>query len=182
MRVIAGQVKGTNLFVPQASKTRPTTDRTRQVLFDTLGSISVIRGRVLDLFAGSGALGIEALSRGASEAHFVEISKMAADTIRRNLERTHLEHIGKVTVADAFLFLNRSHHDPFDLILADPPYRLKQKEKIFALLGSKGWLTRDGVLVFEDSGCNELQVPDGFELVRSKTIGDTLLYFFKLRE
>ena len=182
MRVIAGQAKGTTLFVPRLSTVRPTADRTRQVLFDTLGSIVAIHGRVLDLFAGSGALGIEALSRGAREAHFVEISKIAADTIRRNLERTHLEHIGKVTVADAFLFLGRSQHEPFDLILADPPYRLKQKEKLFTQIGRKGWLAKEGVLIIEDASSNVLQAPPYFSLVRHKIIGDTALFFYKITE
>ena len=120
MRVIAGAYKGRRLQAPRGSETRPTSDRVREALFSILGDVSGLR--VLDLYAGSGALGIEALSRGAAEAVFVESDRRAADAIRSNL-RAVGDPDAIVWVGDALAYLKRAPTEtPFDLVFADPPY------------------------------------------------------------
>ncbi len=126
MRIIAGSAGGLNLEAP-GKETRPTMDRVRGAIFSSLGD-RVPEARVLDLFAGSGALGIEALSRGAASAVFVEQHAPTAALIRRNLRITHLE--GSVQQMDVFRFLDLSTAvHSFDLILADPPYVHRDRGK-----------------------------------------------------
>lgn len=127
MRIIAGAAGGITIRVPQAV-TRPTMDRTRQALFSMLGDI-VVGARVLDLFAGSGALGLEALSRGAAHAVFVEHHRAAAQVIRENLARTRLQG-GEVRQGDVFrtLRLLSEQGARFDLVLADPPYHTEKRD------------------------------------------------------
>lgn len=131
MRVIAGSAGGIPLKVPQGD-TRPTTDRVREALFSALGS-KVEGARVLDLFAGSGALGIEALSRGAASALFVEQSRAAADVLRGNLVKTRLAG-GLVRQMDVFRALADLARDgqTFDLVFSDPPYTRHSSERDFA--------------------------------------------------
>ena len=119
MRVIAGSAGGIRLAVPK-SGVRPTMDRVKAAIFSSLGE-AIIGARVLDLFAGSGALGIEALSRGAASAIFVEDDRQSAEAIEKNLAKTNLQ--GRVRDQDVFDFLRqRSNADKFQIIFADPPY------------------------------------------------------------
>lgn len=121
MRVVAGVAGGLRLQAPPNDRTRPTSDRVREALFSSLTSLDAIDGaRVLDLFAGSGALGIEALSRGASEATFVDNDAAAVATVEANLASTRLDG-GRVVRADVLTWLGRGGVDA-DLVLADPPY------------------------------------------------------------
>src|SRR4051812_18161400 len=120
MRVIAGAYKGRRLQAPKGSETRPTSDRVREALFSILGDVEGLR--VLDLYAGSGALGIEALSRGAGQTVFVESGRRAADAIRANL-RAVGDPDAMIWVGDALAYLRRADPEaPFDLVFADPPY------------------------------------------------------------
>src|SRR4051812_15670056 len=120
MRVIAGAYKGRRLQAPKGSETRPTSDRVREALFSILGDVEGLR--VLDLYAGSGALGIEALSRGAGQTVFVESGRRAADAIRANL-RAVGDPDAMIWVGDALAYLRRADAEaPFDLVFADPPY------------------------------------------------------------
>ena len=123
MRVVAGEHRGQRLAPPRRAGTRPTADRVREALFSVLGPVDDLR--VLDLYAGSGALGIEALSRGAAEATFVDSDPAAARAVRSNLERIGIEG-GRVFRADALSFLRGAarHGDRWDLVLLDPPYKL----------------------------------------------------------
>lgn len=122
MRVVAGRFGGRSLIAPRGSATRPTSDRVREALFSILGD-AVVGARVLDLFAGSGALGLEALSRGASEAMFVDSSGAAVAAIRRNLETLDVE--AEVRRQDALSYLSGASRDArqYDLVFLDPPYR-----------------------------------------------------------
>jgi 16S rRNA (guanine966-N2)-methyltransferase len=125
MRVVAGRFKGHPLRAP-ARNTRPTLDRVREAVFSMLGALD--DETVLDLYAGSGALGIEALSRGAREATFVDSDAAAARAVRENLERTGSDR-GRVFRADALSFLRGAarHRESWDLVLCDPPYRLAHR-------------------------------------------------------
>ena len=123
MRVVAGRFGGRSLIAPRGSSTRPTSDRVREALFSILGLRAVDGARVLDLFAGSGALGIEALSRGALQATFVDSSSAAVAAIRRNLSAVGVE--AEVRRQDALAYLRSASRDArlYDLVFLDPPYR-----------------------------------------------------------
>lgn len=122
MRVIAGKARHLALKAPQGYDTRPTTDRIKETLFNMLQN-EIYNVRFLDLFAGSGAIGIEALSRGATKAVFVEQSREACSIIKQNLEFTHLENQGEVICQNVLLALSRLRkEEPFDVVFMDPPY------------------------------------------------------------
>ena len=143
MRVIAGKAKGHRLKSVPGGETRPITDRAKSALFSIIGN-DVIGCRFLDLFAGTGQVGIEALSRGAAEAVFVERARPALRTIRANLAHTRLEAGARVVRADVFDFL-ASTAEPYDYVyIAPPQYRGLWASALRALDGSPGWLADDG--------------------------------------
>jgi 16S rRNA (guanine966-N2)-methyltransferase len=184
MRVIAGTRKGHLLQAPRGLWTRPTSDRTRTILFDLLqGKVS---GAVaLDLFAGSGALGIEALSRGAGQADFVEKSRRVAEIIRRNLSHTHLEDQAHVIVQDAFAFLARAEaaegRPLYDLLFADPPYNLGYAERLLEALSQCRLLNPGAVAVLEETARQELKPVSGrLRCYLRRVIGETALHFYEV--
>ena len=119
MRIVGGSHKGARIYAPKGRDTRPTSDRVREAIFAILGSVE--GARVLDLFAGSGALGLEALSRGAAHAVFVEADPTAVKTIERNLEKLALE--GRIVRSDATRYLARTA-ERYDVVFVDPPYEM----------------------------------------------------------
>ena len=134
VRVVAGSARGIRLDAPPGNATRPTSDRVREATFNALGSLGLIEGaEVLDLFAGSGAMGIEALSRGAARATFVDNDRAAVDAIRANLARTKLDGVGSVVRADAVRFAAEQANG-FDLAVLDPPYAFNGWEALLASL------------------------------------------------
>lgn len=179
MRVIAGLRKGHSLLAPPGRDVRPTSDRVRTVLFDILGEF-VVNARVLDLFAGAGTLGIEALSRGAQSVDFVENQRAHVERIQENLRRTHLEHHGRVILADAFVFLAQPPAAPYQLILADPPYAFPQTEKLFGLIEKENALAENGMLVWESSArAPTLHREHAWERMKEKNVGETALRFYR---
>jgi 16S rRNA (guanine966-N2)-methyltransferase len=188
MRVIAGSAGGLPLTVPK-SVTRPTTDRVREALFSSLGD-RVIGAEVLDLYAGSGALGIEALSRGARSAVFVEADERACDTIRANLARTRLSDAGaeirRSRVVDFITHLPEKAG--YDLIFADPPYARDEVStaEVTALLALErlsGALRGDGWFVLESMDKRDLPLgePARWDLLRERRYGDTRLNYLTPR-
>jgi 16S rRNA (guanine966-N2)-methyltransferase len=167
VRVIAGAYKGRTLRAPPGRATRPTSDRVREALFSILGDVS--GARVLDLFAGSGALGIEALSRGAAEATFVESSRRAADVVRANL-RAVGDSASHVRVEDALSYLARAD-STYDLVFADPPYSSVTRlgGRLSALL--PGVLHETSLTVTESDKRAPLRID--LPLVDERTYGDT---------
>ena len=165
MRVVAGAFKGRPLRAPRGTATRPTADRVREALFSMLGDVS--DARVLDLFAGSGALGIEALSRGAASAVFVDRDARAVAAIRRNLESVGAE--GEVRRQDGMRFLS-AYEGIFDLVLVDPPYDLASRvaeplsERLPAVLAE------NAVVVTESDKRRPLELP--LPLTRERVYGD----------
>lgn len=148
MRIIAGALRGRRLAAPPGVETRPTADRVREALFSMLASRlgSFEDLRVADLYAGSGALGLEAISRGAAHASFVEASNRAAAAIRANAEA--LGVAGRIRlIAGSALALPRS--DPFDLVLADPPYEPGSGTKVVRSVAEAGWLAPGGWMAVE---------------------------------
>jgi 16S rRNA (guanine966-N2)-methyltransferase len=145
MRVIAGEAKGHTLKGPPSASTRPMTDKIRQALYNTLASLGVEPDRVLDLYAGTGSIGIEALSRGATWADFVDQSAAACAVIRANLAHTKYSDLGRVHQLPVAAFLNRNE-PPYDLVILDPPYA---DPEIVATLGrvADSRLVQSGTIV-----------------------------------
>lgn len=150
MRVIAGSARRIMLVTPPGLDTRPTTDRTKETLFNMI-NYDLPDCRFLDLFSGSGAIGIEALSRGALEAVFVEQEKSALDCINKNLQKTRLGERSRILAMDvlgALQYLSASG-EPFDIIFMDPPYRTGWEEKVLARLMHSEICTEDTVVIVE---------------------------------
>jgi 16S rRNA (guanine966-N2)-methyltransferase len=184
MRVIAGSAGGIQLDVPK-SGVRPTMDRVKAAIFSSLGE-EVLGARVLDLFAGTGALGIEALSRGAASALFVEENSAAVAMIERNLARTKLE--GRVRKQDVFAFLRSSQPpEPFRIIFADPPYEKTKSGGEFTqlLLESAelaGMLDPSGIFALEKRPGEKLPASSLWEVTRARKYGATEVLFLQRTE
>lgn len=173
MRVIAGEAGGIRLARPPGG-VRPVSDRAREGLFASLGR-SVLGARCADLFAGTGALGIEALSRGAARCEFVERNPAAARTIRANLERTGLAGRARVIRADADRFLNRGR-GRFDLIFLDPPYAYPARDLRRVLGAVPRRLAPAGRLVLtRPRGSSTDVIPVDFTIARRLAYGDSLV-------
>jgi 16S rRNA (guanine966-N2)-methyltransferase len=188
MRIISGTAGGLTIQVPK-SLTRPTTDKVRQAIFSMLGE-TVIEARVLDLFAGSGALGLECLSRGAESCLFIDQQRQACDIIKTNLTRTRLQD-GTVRAGEVMKMLAelvRIGQDRFDLILADPPYQHEQHGVNWAqaLLDSADLpplMNEHASLVLEYAAGSTLSVDESkWTLVRDKEYGGTRVCWLKKRE
>ncbi|HEY6534082.1 MAG TPA: 16S rRNA (guanine(966)-N(2))-methyltransferase RsmD [Acidimicrobiales bacterium] len=176
MRVVAGEARGRRLVTPEGRDTRPTLDRVREALFNALGSLDAVDGaQVLDLFAGSGALGIEALSRGAAHATFVDTDHAARRAIAQNLAATGLAGRAEVVAADAAQHLTRHAEGSgpaYDLVLLDPPYATAD-ETWRALLEQVAAVAPAGVVVVESD--REVAAPEGWHALREKRYGGTLV-------
>jgi 16S rRNA (guanine966-N2)-methyltransferase len=166
VRVIAGEFRGRRLQAPRGARTRPTADRVREALFSMLGDLSGVR--VLDLYAGSGALGIEALSRGAASAVFVERDARAAATIKRNLDALGAE--AEVRRQDVLRFL-ASGEGPFDLVFCDPPYDLAPSPAATLAERVPAVTSEDARIVTESDKRRPLELP--LPILRERTYGDT---------
>lgn len=161
-------------------KTRPTGDRVREALFSILGDM-IEGARVLDLFAGTGALGLEAVSRGAERAVLVEKDPAAAAVIRENIAALGARPAAELIADDWIAALESlaGRGDPFDLVLADPPYLDRAGENILAGIGRSGILTQDGLAVLEHPVEAEGSVPiEGWRLLVRKKYGRTILSFY----
>lgn len=172
MRVVAGSARGRRLAVPRGSDVRPTTDRVRGAVFNALTSLDALEGaRVLDLFAGSGALGIEALSRGAAHATFVEPDRRARACLVDNLEATGLAARAEVVAARAEAFLARPT-DPdrgaWDVALLDPPYAFEGWDALLTSLPA--------ALVVVESD-RSVTLGEGWDVVRERRYGTTFVLF-----
>jgi 16S rRNA (guanine(966)-N(2))-methyltransferase RsmD len=179
MRVISGSAKGIRLAPVPGTGTRPIADRVKESLFNILGD-HVINAQVLDLFAGTGGVGIESLSRGAARAVFVEKAPKALATIRANLRRTRLIARARVQPGDVFKFL-KEPPEPFDLIYVAPPQYLGLWSKALRLLdATPQWLNRDGLVVVQifPKEYQSLEL-ESLQLVDQRKYGSTLLCFFE---
>lgn len=180
MRVVAGLFRGRTLAVPPDERTRPTSDRVREAIFNILahGSIGLkLEGaRVLDLFAGTGALGIEALSRGARLCLFVEEDPAARGIIRTNVEAFALTGVTRVWRRDATRLGPAGQNDRFDLVFADPPYGKGLGEAALASAAEGGWLIDGAIAVIEERAGVEIAWPAGFEPIDSRQWGGTAVH------
>lgn len=183
MRVIAGSAGGRTLFSPAGNRVRPTADRVKEALFSSLtsrfGSFAGLA--VLDLFAGSGGLGIEALSRGAATALFVDNHPDSLRLVRKNLEMTGLGPAAEILRMDVLkaVTLLATGDKRFDIILADPPYAEKELiEQLLLQLAANAPLTVDGIIALETDSKTELLLPENLTLLNRKAYGDTAVWLF----
>jgi len=173
MRVISGVAKGRRLRATKSPEMRPTTDTARQTIFDMLSAV-VTSARVLDLFAGAGTLGIEALSRGAREAIFVESDREACSIILQNLEATGLRSSGVIRRGEVLRFLSRTSRTPFDLVFLDPPYGrgLGFVSRTLGKIAAGKWIRPGGTVVVEAQE-GQIDWPPGFRETRTRRFGRT---------
>jgi len=184
LRIVGGELRGRTLKAPAGEATRPTSDRARQAVFNILEHASWSDGvegrRVIDPFAGSGALGLEAVSRGAGACLFVDRAEPALAAVRANVEALGVGDRCRLLKADATRLPRRLDSEaPFDLVLLDPPYGKGLGEMALASLRGEGWLAPDAVVAFE-RGADEpaLQVP-GFEVLDERRYGAARVWFLR---
>ena len=178
MRVITGKARGVVLKTPEGLETRPTSDRVKEALFSII-NFDIPNAVVLDLFGGTGQLGIEALSRGAKSAVFVDAGDPACKLIKENLRRTKLEGQGKVVRSDYLQYL-RTCHDKFDIIFLDPPYAEVFLENSLKKLSEIDILQSGGIIVCERPLGKELpwELP-GYSRSKDYKYGNTLLTLYR---
>ena len=169
LRIIGGAWRGRRIHFPPVAAIRPTPDRVRETLFNWL-QMDVAGSRCLDLYAGSGALGLEALSRGASQVVFVEVDSSAARHLSQTLHDLECDR-GAVVTADAKRYLD-SHSEPFDIVFLDPPYADRALADICSRIEQGGWLRPGGLAYLEDAASAGLpDLPPGWTLLKSKRAG-----------
>jgi 16S rRNA (guanine966-N2)-methyltransferase len=177
MRITGGFLKNQSLKTPKGSATRPTSEKLRQSVFN-ICQHHVDKAQFLDLFAGSGAMGIEALSRGATEATFIEKNPLAIKALRENLNDLDLSPLSTLYAGDVFTLIHKLKGKSFDLIYIDPPYEKGLAEKTLALVDSHRLLSEGGLLFLEESGNKELVFPEltHLEVKKKRKVGSTFLY------
>jgi 16S rRNA (guanine966-N2)-methyltransferase len=182
MRVVGGRLKGRNLASPFSRDIRPTADRLRESIFNILAHAyddPIEEARVLDLFAGTGALGIEAISRGAKFALFVDNGAEARALMRNNIEALGLGGVTKIYRRDA-THLGPAHPvEPFSLVFLDPPYAKGLAERAAVSLRDGGWLTPGALLVVEEAKAAAFKPPEGFEELERRAYDDTEFVFLR---
>jgi 16S rRNA (guanine966-N2)-methyltransferase len=182
-RVIAGEAGGRRLQVPPGNNTRPTSDRAKEGLLSTWQSLlgGPLDGeRILDLYAGSGAVGLEALSRGASHTLLVEADPRAARTIRENVRSLGLPGAEVRSGKAEQIIQSSAPADPYDIVFLDPPYRVTDHDlrEILLTLRSGGWLAPEAIVTVERSTRGgEFGWPDGFEAIRSRRYGEGTFWY-----
>ncbi|GAA3376147.1 16S rRNA (guanine(966)-N(2))-methyltransferase RsmD [Streptomyces sannanensis] len=181
-RVIAGRAGGRRLAVPPGNGTRPTSDRAREGLFSTwealLGSLEGVR--IADLYAGSGAVGLEALSRGATHALLVEADSRAARTVRENVRSLALPGAEVRTGRAEQIVTGQAPAEPYDVVFLDPPYAVTDDDlgEILLTLRRQGWLADDAIVTVERSTRGgEFRWPEGFEALRARRYGEGTLWY-----
>lgn len=182
MRIISGEFARRILQTPKNFSTRPTSDKARESLFNVLSNFGenfFSKCRVLDLFAGTGALGLEALSRGVKEAFFIEKNYHACALINQNIKNLGLEKRAYVFKSDATNFKNFKFSDFFDIIFADPPYNQSLGEKAFKNVLAKGWANEFSFFILEESKKAKILKIEGLNLVQQLTSGKTLFSIYK---
>ncbi len=180
MRIIAGMARGRTLLAPKGLNTRPTQDYVRESLFNIIQR-DVPGAIALDLFAGSGALALEALSRGAEYAVFVDKDRQAADCIRKNIETLGVAEQTTFLHTDYQKALQRSFPKPFDLVFLDPPYRLTLYQQMTDTLANRSLLADDALIVIEHRRNEAFSLSPMFILEDQRTYGDTAIRLYRFQ-
>lgn len=182
MRIVGGDFRGRPLASPRSQSIRPTTDRTREAVFNVLAHRfpeKLDGARVLDLFAGTGALGLEALSRGASHCLFIEESAEGRGLIRTNVDAFGLQGRTKIFRRDATGLGDVGTVTPFGLLFADPPYGKGLGEAALRSAVEGGWLLPGALCVVEEAASAPFLAPDGFSLLDQRDYGETAIRFLQ---
>lgn len=180
MRIISGEYGGRIIKIPKSKLIRPTTEKNKEAIFNYLNNkIDFENIKVCDLYAGSGSLGLEALSRGASEVNFVEKNFQIYQNLLKNISSLKAEERTRAFKMSCLKFSNQSEHSCFDLILADPPFFKNDIYQVFENLKEKKYLVDDGLLIIERSVQTEKDDVINFGLEPIKKLGDSLIYEFK---
>jgi 16S rRNA (guanine966-N2)-methyltransferase len=182
MRIVGGRLGGRTLLAPKSQAIRPTADRLREALFNILTHSygdPVEGARVLDLFAGTGALGLEAHSRGAAFVLFVDDGAEARALLRGNVDALGAGGATKVYRRDATRLGPAHPMDPYSLVFLDPPYGKGLAERALTSAKEGGWLTPDVLVVVEEAAAADFTAPDGFEEIERREYGDTQVVFLK---
>ncbi|MEP3233620.1 MAG: 16S rRNA (guanine(966)-N(2))-methyltransferase RsmD [Hyphomicrobiales bacterium] len=180
MRIVGGKFRGHKLAAPKGDSIRPTTDRSRESLFNILNhrdEVDFEGARVIDLFAGTGALGLEALSRGASFALFLDESAEARGLVRTNMESCKQNGNAKIFRRDATKLGGRGTINPFNLAFLDPPYDKGLGERALQSLHEGGWLAPEAFVVWEELTKVEVIIPAHFQLIDDRTYGTSRIKF-----
>lgn len=181
MRIVAGSLRGRALATPAGDAVRPTSDRVREAVFNILlhglGGVDLTGARVIDLFAGTGALGLEALSRGADYCLFVEEGPEARALIRQNIESFGLMGVTRIFRRDATSLGPIGNMAPFSVAFLDPPYGKGLGEMALASLRDGGWLVPGATIVLEERAAEAVSLPSGFIELDRRTWGDTQVVF-----
>ena len=178
MRVISGAARGSLLFSPIGKRTRPTSDFVKENLFNIIGN-DVLGAIFLDLFAGSGQIGIEALSRGAGSCVFVDISKSCMDLIEKNLIKTKLKNKAAIIKNDANVAVKKLAGQKFDIIFMDAPYFEDFVESVLSEIKCGDVLADGGYVIIEISRATNLPEIDGFEIFKEREYSGTRLVFLR---
>lgn len=184
MRIVGGEFRGRSLATPRSNDIRPTTDRTRESLFNILshGYPEALEDtRVLDLFAGTGAVGLEALSRGCRQALFVEQGAEGRGLLRTNIEAFGLTGRARIFRRDATDLGPAGTVEPFHLVFADPPYGKGLGEKALASAARGGWLVAGALVILEERADVLPVLQDGFDRLEDRLFGDTRMHFYRYR-
>lgn len=182
MRIISGTAKGTKLYTLEGIETRPTLDRVKEALFNIISN-DIIDAKVLDLFSGSGAIGLEFASRGAKEVYLCDKSKEACEIIEKNVEKTHLEKKVKLLNSDFIKAIKKINGEKFDIIYLDPPYKTNFiKISICELIKNEN-LTRDTLIIAEtdekEKILNEIEEINDIEIIDTRKYGRANIIFLK---
>ncbi len=181
MRIVGGRFRGRGISAPEGRATRPTTDRVREAVFNILEHAdfapALDGARVLDGFAGSGALGLEAASRGARFVLFVETDAKARGIIRANVEALGLSGNTKIWRRDVTRMGRCAPMKPFDVVFLDPPYGRGLGTAALKALSEGGWMQAGALAVVEEEARSPLELPAGFTLADRRTYGDTAVHF-----
>ncbi len=180
MRVIAGSARSIPLICPEGDGTRPTTDRIKETLFNVIQN-DVPGAVFVDLFAGSGACGIEALSRGASKAYFIDNNKQAIAAIEANLKKTRLEDRALVLKQDGVTAITYSIHEDVDVVFMDPPYGKGFDQMVFQAMRDAKCITKDTMIIAEEEAAYDFSYVEtlGFSIIKEKIYKSNKHVFFK---
>ncbi|MCL2854903.1 MAG: 16S rRNA (guanine(966)-N(2))-methyltransferase RsmD [Defluviitaleaceae bacterium] len=180
MRVISGKARGASLLAPTGKNVRPTSDYVKENLFNIIQA-DVASSYFLDLFSGSGGVGIEALSRGATHAVFVDSSQKSTDLVRRNLEKTRLLGHATIIKGEIPAIFHRLAGQKFDIVFLDPPYDKGLAEKTITAIQKLCILADGGIIIAEIAGNESFSPPNGLEIYKEKNYGTSKLIFMEVR-
>jgi 16S rRNA (guanine966-N2)-methyltransferase len=186
MRIIAGKMKGTGLYLPKNKKTRPLKDLVRESIFNLLKHSNKIsfkfeKSNILDLYAGTGSFGLECASREAKSIFFVENEKEAIEILKKNIKKLKIEKKVKIFFDDVFSFVKKINilDSKFDLVFCDPPFKDNNLEKLIELIYNKNLLRKDGILIIHRNKSTKERLPKYFSIIDERIYGVSKIIFGK---